>query len=166
MDSTNPNKLITKILKYVDDSKVIAKITSEDDVDRLQSHMQDIYDWEAYNNMKYNGGKFMNLIFGKQDIIENTMLFTTNIDYPIEEVSVAKDLGVMMDNKLDFKSQRKKVIKKANNKVSWILRTFITRDKEVMKILWRSLVQTYFDYAYVVWAPVRIKTDIEAQEGP
>ena len=108
----------------------------------------------------------MNLRFGKQDIIENTVLFTPNFDYPIEEVSVAKDLGVMMDNKLDFKSQRIKVIKKANNKVSCILRTFITRDREVMKTLWRSLVQTYFDYACVVWAPVRIKTDIEAQEGP
>ena len=34
---------------------------------------------------------------------KNTMLFTPNIDDPIEEVNVAKDLGVMMDNKLEFK---------------------------------------------------------------
>ena len=35
-----------------------------------------------------------------------------------------------------------------------------------MKTLWRSLIQPYFDYACIVWAPVGIKTDIEAQEGP
>ena len=75
----------------------------------------------------------MNLRFGKSEIIDNTMLFTPNIEDPINVVNMAKDLGVMIDNKLDFKSQRCKVIKKANNKVSWLLRTFISREMDIMK---------------------------------
>ena len=52
---------MAKILKYVDDSKVIAKITTEDDVDKLQTYMENIYEWESRNNMKYNREKFGNL---------------------------------------------------------------------------------------------------------
>ena len=116
--------------------------------------------------MQYNGDKFMNLRIGKDNITENTMLFTPGIEDPINEVDTAKDLGVLVDNKLDFKNQRVKVIKKANNKISWILHTFVSRDKDVMKTLWRSLVQPHFNYACLVWAPVGIKSDIEALEGP
>ena len=65
--------------------------------------------------MKYNGDKFMNLRIGKEEIIDYTRLFTPNIEDPINEVTFAKDLGIMVNNKLDFKVQRKKVITLSSN---------------------------------------------------
>ena len=85
---------------------------------------------------------------------------------PIKEVEVAKDLGIMFDNNIDFRNHRNKAIMKTSNKVSWILRTFINRDTEVMRTLWKQLVQPHQDYGCLVWAPVVTKCDFEAQEGP
>ena len=112
----------TVILKYIDDTKVIAKINNEDDIFTLQDKMEEIYNWKMFNNMKYNGDKFMNLRIGpnNSDIIENTTLFTPGFMEPIKEVDVAKDLGIMFNAKLDFKTQRNRAITKTSNKVSWI----------------------------------------------
>ena len=75
----NNESLITTILKYIDDTKVIAKIEREEDIPLLQEKLEDVYRWEEINNMKYNGSKFMNLRIGPQNessIIENIIIFT------------------------------------------------------------------------------------------
>ena len=37
-------QLVTRIIKYVDNTKVITKITFENDVEKLQNFMKNIYD--------------------------------------------------------------------------------------------------------------------------
>ena len=71
-----------------------------------------------------------------------------------------------MDRKMEFKQQRANVLMKANNKISWVLRTFVSREKSIMRQLWRSMIQPVQDYASLIWAPVDSKTDLQAQEGP
>ena len=53
-----------------------------------------------------------------------------------------------------------------NNKISWVLRTFISREKDIMRQLWRSMIQPIQDYTAIVWAPVDLKGELQAQEGP
>ena len=161
--------LITKILKYIDDTKVIANIEREEDIPLLQEKLEDVYRWEEVNNMKYNGRKFMNLRIGPKNgssIIDNTLIFTPGYSAPISQVEVAKDLGMMVDANLDFKVQKERAINKADNKVSWIMRTFVTRDCTTMRMLWKSLVQSHQDYGCLVWSPTYTKCELEAQEGP
>ena len=52
-------------LVYVDDSKVKYKVKTNEDVERLQENLNKIYTWEENNNMKFNGGKFLVLRYGK-----------------------------------------------------------------------------------------------------
>ena len=65
----------------------------------------------------------------------------------IEEKDNVRDLGILMDNKLNFKAQRSKVISKANQKAGWVLRTFKSRQVDFMRILFRSLIQPHLDTA-------------------
>ena len=65
------------ILVYVDDSKVSNRIKTPEDVETLQDDLDKIFAWEKENNMKFNGGKFLILRYGKDnDLKENTIYFT------------------------------------------------------------------------------------------
>ena len=99
--------------------------------------------------MKFNPEKFQ-LLRIRGEIIK----ITPDLQFPIEEVDIAKDLGIYLDNNLNFYDQRMKIVTKTQNKCSWILRTFFTRDLSIMRTLWKTLVQPIQDYASVVW-PLR-----------
>ena len=57
------------------------------------------------NNIKFNPKKFQLLCIGGEIIKNNTILFTPDLQYPIEEIDTAKDLGIHLDNKLNFYDQ-------------------------------------------------------------
>ena len=47
-----------KILKYVDDSKLIVNRNSEEDVFSAQEAMENVFQWAEENNMSWNNTKF------------------------------------------------------------------------------------------------------------
>ena len=59
----------------------------------------------------------------------------------------------------------KKVVKKTNNKSSWVLRTFTSREKELMQTLRKSVIVSNYDYGNVVWAKTKTQIDREILEG-
>ena len=64
------NKTIMNILKFVDDSKVIGKVNTCDDIEKLQNHMTQIYDWADKNHMRWNRDKFQLLRVGPNSEIK------------------------------------------------------------------------------------------------
>ena len=155
------------LLKYIDDSKVIRGSMTEDDIESLQAELEKLYKWQAANNMEWNGGKFCCLRLGSdQSLKENTILFTNEWKETITEVDQTKDLGVIIDNNCDFKAQRQTAIKKANRMAGWILRTFRSRDRILLRTLWRSLVEPHLDYSSQLWSPVGLVGEISAMEAP
>lgn len=43
---------------------------------------------------------------------------------------------------------------KARNKADWVLRTLKCRNIEIIRKLWRTLIQPHLDYACLIWSPV------------
>ena len=76
------------------------------------------------------------------------------------------DLGLLVDQDLDFKSQGQKAFSKAWRKLGWISRTFSTRSVQFLKTVWTSLVQPHLDYGTIIVAPVSIKGKKLAAERP
>ena len=57
IDMGNENassSVIRKVLKFVDDTKVIAAVNCEDDFEKLQYELEPIYNWSEINNMGWN----------------------------------------------------------------------------------------------------------------
>ena len=155
------------ILKFVDDSKIIGEVKNCDDIERLQNHMERIYNWAESNHMRWNNDKFQLLRVGPNlNLKESTYLFTPNYQDVIEEKSSIKDLGIYVDADLRYKEQMKRAVNKANKKASWILRSFSTRDVNFLRKTWRTLVQCHLDYGSVLWAPVSQIGDLRYMEGP
>ena len=46
------------------------------------------------------------------------------------------------------------------------MRTFTSRDINLMRTLWKSLVVSHFDYGNIIWAQTDTLCDREMMEGP
>jgi ribonuclease P/MRP protein subunit RPP40 len=155
------------VLKFVDDTKLIARTKNEKEVEEVQADLDKLYNWQQENNMEWNDSKFQILRMGTNvDLRESTLLFTPDMGDPILESGHVKDLGVLMDAKGTFAAQRQGAVKKTSQKAGWILRTFLTREVPTLRTLWKSLVQPHLDYASQLWYPALVARDIEEMEAP
>ena len=166
MGADLPASSNTLLLKYVDDTKAIHPVMAEEDVEEFQATLDTLYAWQVENNMEWNGKKFVCVRMGPLLVKENTMLFTPGVGDPIQEEEAARDLGILIDHKADFRPQRQAVAAKTAAKAAWVLRTFQGRGLPLMRTLWRTLVQPHQDYGSQLWSPVGLHGDLHLQESP
>ena len=144
-----------KLQVYVDDTKLKKPINDESDIESLQEDLEQPYSWAKENNMEFNGTKFQLLRFGNNDDLKHdTIYFTDKMSNVIEEFETVKDLGVIMNNKATFTEHLDKAVKKARQKMGWVLRTFKSRQKWFMRHMFKSLVIPHLDYCSQLWMPV------------
>ena len=88
----------------------------------------------------------------------NTKSTTTSTSYNLNfhnltQVSEEKDLGVTVDEKLNFYKHIEGKINKANQMLGIIRRTFKYIDTTIFNLLYKSLVRPHVEYASVIWSP-------------
>ena len=139
---------------YIDDTKAIKKIHSEDDVEKLQEDISKLHDWGKRNNMEFNNKKFVVLRYGKNlEIKENTSYFSGETDEIIKEKESTRDLGIIMQNDASFNEHIEKICKKVRQKSGWMFRSFYNRQGWFLRHMWNSLIQPHIDYCSQLWAP-------------
>ena len=154
------------LLKYVDDTKVMRRIQGMEDVLSLQADLEHLFGWQVANNMAWNSTKFQALrMGGKPSLWDSTVLLTPDSS-PIPTVHQAKDLGILVDDRMYFKPQRQAAIAKVKAKSGWVLRTFRSRTLPLMKALWTTIIRPHQDYGSQLWAPVGSGPELRAQEAP
>ena len=75
-----------------------------------------------------------------------------------------KDLGVTFSNDLTFSEHINNIISKCRQISGCIFRTFTTREKDAMLILYKSCIQPHLDYCVQLWYPHNI-TELQKLEG-
>ena len=134
---------------YADDTRLWRVIHNTDDQAMLQSDLQVLYDWAVRNNAAYNEKKFEQLTHGP----ESERRYTTPTGALITLKTSVRDLGVHFTGNGKFHEHINHIVKAATNVAAWVLRTFVTRNKWVMKVLLQSLVVPHLEYACPVWCP-------------
>ena len=149
---------------YVDDTKVKKGIKSEEDDEDLEADLEKLYTWAKENNMVFNGTKFQVMRYGNdEELKNNTNYVTEETSKIIERFENLRDLGVIMSDDGSFDEQINKVANKARQKTGCILRTFYSRNQELMKTLYKSLVVLHVYYWSQLWMPTKA-TNIQAIE--
>jgi len=148
--------IISNVSSFADDTRISHGIASTEDAAQLQSDLQTVYGWQHENNMLFNEKKFELLRYGKNQDIKEATNYIGPLKNQIQEKQSVRDLGIMINNTMTFTDHITKVCNKAKQICGWIQRTFKTRDKEIMRTLWNSLVQPHLDYCSQLWAPHKI----------
>lgn len=71
----------------------------------------------------------------------------------LPSTEVEKDLGVHMDPNLKWSEHIQKCISKANSVIGWTRRNVISRDKDVILNIYKSLIRPHLEYAVQLWNP-------------
>ena len=110
------------------------------------------YSWTESTLTKYSTC-FELQRFGKEQEIKST----TPTSHMMIQTSTTKeqvrDLGIMMSNTATFTLYIKNMIKKARDKMGWLLRVFQALGRSRMLTLLKSLVIPLLEYCCQLWNP-------------
>ena len=144
---------------FADDTKAYKVVRNLEEQDNLQEDLNSVFNWSQTWQMNFNIDKCHTLPLGF-----NNMHYPYQIDgFIIDSVPEEKDLGVIIDKKLDFHRHVLETVKKANNTLGCIRRSIKFRDKNIMLPLYIAHVRSRLEYASVVWSPYKLN-DIRAIE--
>ena len=139
----------TKI--YADDTKAFTSINDDLDRLRLQETIDKMYEWTETWQLHFNNAKCKILHVGDNNPKHTYYIGVGNSRAAIEETTLEKDLGVLVDPHLNFEEHIDHIIKRANSKKAQILNNFTFRSKKILTPLFKSLVRPILEYNNTVW---------------
>ena len=72
----------------------------------------------------------------------------------LPNVESEKDLGVTISKNLDFVEYVYSCINKANAMIAWVNRTFVSREKDLMLKIYKSMIRPHLEYCVQLWSPL------------
>ena len=144
-----PSGIHSMMKIFADDTKMYRAIKSVADNAGLQEDINTIENWSEKWQMPFNIPKCHVLPLGFNNKKKGYTVKNTRI----ESVKVEKDLGVHIDEKLDFNSHVLEIVKKANKTLGCIRRTIKYKDRDIVLPLYKAYVRSRLEYGSAVWNP-------------
>ena len=150
---------------FADDTRVGKGIASEEDIHNLQADLEAIYKWSVDNNMTFNSDKFELLRYKSKSSkeLQASTSYSSDNGSIIEEKLHVRDLGVTLSNTATFSQHIHEKCIAVKSKISWVLRTFKTREFLHMLTLWKTQIMCHLDYCSQLWSPKKTG-DIQSLE--
>ena len=168
-----PSHINSSAYLFADDTKIFTKhqnITniSERGNDTIQQDLENLDKWSQTWLLKFNALKCKQMLIHKPRqnptptprFLENEESRPTQLQTTTEE----RDLGVTIDNHLNFRKHISNITAKARRNMGIIRRTIDNLDKETFLPLYTALVRSHLDYGHSVWSPYQ-QQDIKQLES-
>jgi hypothetical protein len=153
---------ICKLL--ADDTKLVSVVDREEQSLRLQRDVNCLSKWSDEWLMEFNKEKCVVVHYGSNNQKYDYFIGSPDNRHQLIESSQEKDLGVIFRNDLKSSAHVAAAVRKANQALGLIKRSFRHREIITIKKLYTALVRPHLEYAVQVWNPY-LKSDITSIEG-
>lgn len=143
----------TNHLLYADDTKFYRSIVTDNDCHKLQSDIDELSKYCDENQLFLNIEKCSIISYTrKQSPIEFNYTLGNN---SLKRIKTIRDLGIIMDNQINFETHIDTIINRALRSLGFICRVSKPfQSLLTLKILYYSFVRSILDFGCVVWHPL------------
>ena len=153
-----PDVVNNLVKLFADDTKLYAVVNNEDDQTSLQNDIDSLIEWSDTWLLKFNRSKCKHLHLGRDT--DSSYKIAGEI---ISKTTEEKDLGITIDKQLKFQAHIGIQVKKANQILGIIRRSFTYIDEEMFSVLYKSLVRPHLEYGSSVWSVIYKKDAIQLE---
>ena len=151
--------VVSKLVKFADDSKLCKGVNEEEDVNQLRSDMNKLFKWSVDWQMLFNVDKCAVIHVGKNNKHNKYQIG----DEEIKSSGKERDLGVIINDNGKSSEQCVVAARSANRMLGLIKRTICHKNKDTMVRLYKALVRPKLEYCVQAWCPY-LKKDVATLE--
>ena len=144
---------------FADDCKIYGGVNTTSQ-NKLQLDLNNLERWSNQWQLPFNATKCKVMHFGYKN---PKQVYHLN-GHALEETDHEKDLGVIIDSNLKFHTHTAAASKKANQILGIIKKSYTTRDKLTITLLYKAMVRPHLEYGNTIWGPY-YQSDIKMIES-
>jgi Reverse transcriptase (RNA-dependent DNA polymerase)/Endonuclease-reverse transcriptase len=134
---------------YADDIKLYMTLNANDDILHFQDNIDALYAWSQKWQLTISDSKCASMCLRRSSVDSNVYI-NNNV---IKSVNEYKDLGVIVDSNLRFKSHIDHIVVKANTRACLIHKCFVSKDISTLVRAFITYVRPLLEYASCIWSP-------------
>ena len=139
-----------KFILFADDTSLFFSYKDNANIEtRINDELKNVSDWLGANKLSLNVGKSKLLQFSLANNNKKLNLTINNI--PLQEFNVAKYLGVLIDNKLNWHEQIKAINLKLSKGIGLLAKIRHFVPKNTLRSLYFSFINPHIDYNLLNW---------------
>lgn len=157
-----PENVKSHLFLFADDCKFFRQIITAEDTSIMQEDLDTLHEWSKIWLLKFHPDKCVTLRISLNKQSEAHAYYLGEDE--LKKVEEVKDLGIIVDSRLQFQKQISGKVNKANQSWGTIKRTFKHMNPYIFKKLFCAQVRSHLEYAIQFWAPY-LRKDINKIES-